>query len=183
MGLIAELIEWFRTSDGDAQIAEARGNPGGDDVVTAPDFQPSGYDAQPLPGDYMLLVPGPEKGSWVIAGWVDPNNAGRSRPGDVRLYVRDSGGAVQGELHLTSDGEEPDWAATAGALIARADRTDAELAKLEEAFNGHLHEIEVCGGGTTGVAPALTGGPTVTLSAEDRVYNREPVGADKGWVT
>lgn len=183
MGLIAEVLQFFRGEDGDAQIAEAKGDLGGEDIITAVNYQATGFDGNPLPGDYMLVVPGPEEGTFLVAGYLDPLNAGTAREGDVRLYVRDGDGAVQGELHLTNDGEAPDWQAEAGALIARADRTDDELAKLESAFNGHLHEIEVCTGGTSAAAPALTGGPTATLTQEDREYERGPTGADKGWVT
>jgi hypothetical protein len=182
VGLIGTLLDWFRTTDGDAEVTDVKVDLGGNDITTAHHYQPSGMDSQPLPDDYILLVPGPEAGTYVVAGYLDPKNAGVSRPGDVRLYVRNGQGDVAGELHLTNDGEEPDWQATAGALIARADRVDAELEKLKTAHNGHTHAGAL---GGTGSAPALTSGPTESAAGTPAgyQYDQEPTGADKGWVT
>lgn len=174
--MIGELIEWLRTQDDDAEIAEARCDLGGGDVVTSVDYQPSGHDSQPLPGDYLLLVPGPETGSWVVAGWIDPNNAGVAKAGEVRLYARDGDGEVVGELHVTADGEPPDG--IAAELIARADRTDAELEKLKTAHNDHTHKHDVCAGGTSAVGP-LAG----TSDVPDKTYSPEPTGCDKVYIT
>jgi len=177
VGLIGTLLDWFRTTDGDAQVTDVKVDLGGNDITTAHHYQPSGMDSQPLPDDYILLVPGPEAGTYVVAGYLDPKNAGVSRPGDVRLYVRNGQGNVAGELHLTNDGEEPDWQATAGALIARADRTEAELAKVKDAFNEHTHLYN------PGPSTATTAGPPIDTTQEARQYTPGKVGADKGWVT
>ena len=80
MGLIGELIEWVRTTDDDAEIAEARAELGGGDITTSVDYQPVGHDSQPLPGDYLLLVPGPESGSYLVAGSIRPSPASVSSP-------------------------------------------------------------------------------------------------------
>lgn len=172
MGLVADLKQFFRGEDGDAQVAYSKGDLGGEDIVTAKNFQPTGFDGQPVPGDYMLLVPGPEAGTFVVAGYLDPKNAGVTRAGDVRLYVRDGEGDVQGELHLTNDGEEPDWQATAGALIARADKVDAELAAIETTFGSIVFTVDTSEG--TGLAGTI-GTPYAAPEAG--------VGAEKGWVT
>ena len=132
--MIGELIEWVRTTDDDAEIAEARAELGGGDITTSVDYQPVGHDSQPLPGDYLLLVPGPESGSYLVAGYVDPNNAGTAEPGEVRLYARDGGGAVVGSLLLTQGGEVHLAQDTAAALIARADRVDAMLKAVFDAL-------------------------------------------------
>jgi hypothetical protein len=144
------------------------------------DYQPSGHDSQPQGGDFAIVVPGPESGSYVIVGWVDPNNAGTAKEGEVRLYSR-SGANVVGELHVTADGEVPDGIAE--HLIARADKVDAELAKLESAFNGHTHGHADTTGSTN---PALTTGPTTApvltpLTAIE--YDPGPTACDKVYVT
>jgi len=177
VGLIGSFLELTRTTDSDAEVTEVKVDLGGNDLLTAQHYQPSGFDAHPLPDDYILLAPGPEAGSYVIAGYLDGKNANVSRPGDLRLYVRDGNGAVKGELHLTNDGQEPDWQATAGALIARADRVEAELEKLKTAHNDHTHVYQECSGGDVGV---VTPGDTAKTS---ETYSPGSVGADKGWVT
>ena len=144
--MIGELTEWLRGQDDDAEIAEGRFDLGGGDMVTAVDYQPSGHDSQPLPGDFGILVPASESGSYVIAGWVDPNTEGVTKAGEARLYARDSDGVVVGELHVTADGEVPDGIAE--HLIARADRTDAALNALATVFNAHLHDYVVDSGVT-----------------------------------
>ena len=178
MGLIGSFLELIRTTDGDANVTEVKVDLGGDDLLTAQHYQPSGVDSHPLPDDYILLTPGPEAGTYLIAGFIDGKNAGVSRPGDLRLYVRNSNGTVQGELHLTNDGKEPDWQATAGALIARADRVEAELEKLKTAHNDHTHKQWACSGGQS--APAENAQTTAT---PEQTYTPGAVGADKGWVT
>ena len=187
MGLIGSFLELTRTTDSDAEVTEVKVDLGGNDLLTAQHYQPSGFDAHPLPDDYILLAPGPEAGSYVIAGYLDGKNANVSRPGDLRLYVRDGNGAVKGELHLTNDGQKPDWQATAGALIARADRVEAALDKLAEDFNGHLHATT----GTAGTSPTpgtISPPSTNTAVAPGTETPLEQntshsVGADKGWVT
>lgn len=176
MGLIAEVLQFLRGEDGDAKVSEAKGDLGGNDVFTAVNYQPAGFDAFPLTTDYMLVVPGPEAGTFLVAGYLDPVNAGTAREGEVSLYLRDADGAVQGELCLAS--EEPDWKAEAGALIARADRVDAELEKLKTAHNEHTHKHDVCGGGDSAVTP--DGG---TSASPNKTYSRESTAAEKGWVT
>jgi hypothetical protein len=192
--LIAELLEWARGSDGDSELADAKCDPGGGDIVTAAHFQPAGIDSHPLPkgevhaGDYVLLVPGPEVGSYVVAGYLDPTNAGVARPGDIRLYARDDDGFTKAELHLTYDGEEPDWQATAGALIARADRTEATLQDLADAYNVHKHSYNDSKGTAATATPSVTDVPSSVAappgSADpDFQYTPGNVGADKGYVT
>jgi hypothetical protein len=184
VGLIGTLLDWFRTTDGDAEVTDVKVDLGGNDITTAHHYQPSGMDSQPLPDDYILLVPGPEAGTYVVAGYLDPKNAGVSRPGDVRLYVRNGQGDVTGELHLTNDGKAPDWKATAGALIARADRTDAALNALAQVFNGHQHPYTGAGSEST---PQVSGTPSSTNPATELTKQKQStshaVGADKGWVT
>lgn len=129
--MIGELVEWLRTEDDDAMIAEGRFDLGGGDMVTAVDYQPSGYDAQPEPGDFAILVPASESGSYVIVAWVDPWNEGVTKPGEVRLYARVETDVVAA-IHVTTDGEKPDGPLM--ELIARADRVDAVIKVIWDAL-------------------------------------------------
>ena len=176
MGLIADLKQFFRGEDGDAQVAYSKGDLGGEDIVTAQHFQGSGMDSQPLPGDYMLLVPGPEAGTFIVAGYLDPANAGTARAGEVSLYVRDADGAVQGELYLAES--EPDWKAAAGALIARADRSDDLFAEVLAAIDAGI-------AAAVSSTPGDGGTAALTAASEylDAVLELKSSAADKGWVT
>lgn len=178
MGLVADVLQFFRGEDGDAQVAYSKGDLGGEDIVTAQHFQGSGMDSQPLPGDYMLVVPGPEAGTFIAVGYIDPLNAGKAREGEVSLYLRDSSGDVTGELYLAES--EPDWKETAGALIARADRVDGELEKIKSAHNGHTHNAPQATSGNL-----LTSAPSATVGGTPLAFQYTPAatGADKGWVT
>jgi len=183
--MIGELVEWLRTEDDDAKIAEGRFDLGGGDMVTAVDYQPSGYDAQPEPGDFAILVPASESGSYVIAGWVDPWNEGVAKPGEVRLYARSETDVV-GAIHVTVDGEKPDGLLM--ELIARADRVDAELEKLKAAHNGHKHSYNDSKGSPPVATPSVTDVPSSVPAAPgsavpDFQYSPEPTGCDKVFVS
>jgi len=178
VGLIGTLLDWFRTTDGDAQVTDVKVDLGGNDITTAHHYQPSGMDSQPLPDDYILLVPGPEAGTYVVAGYLDPKNAGVSRPGDVRLYVRNGQGDVAGELHLTNDGEEPDWQATAGAPLARADRSDDLFAEVVAAFDEAIANAVESTPGDGGTAAF-----TAAKAHLELVLQAKSTASDKGWVT
>lgn len=188
MGLIAEVLSFFRGEDTEAKVSYAVGDLGGEDLVTVPQYQGSGFDARPLPGDFMLVVPGPEKGTFVVAGYLDPSNAGVAREGDVRLYVRNGSGEVQGELHLTNDGSAPDWQGPVGALIARADRVEAELDKIKDAHNTHKHSYNDSKGSNATATPSLTDVPSSVAAAPGEAipafqYTPGTVGSDTGYVT
>ena len=183
MALIGELIEWLRTSDDDAEIQEGRVDFGGEDTATCVDYQPSGHDSQPLPGDYAIVVPGPESGSYVIVGWVDPWNQGVAKEGEARLYAR-SGVDVVGALHVTADGEEPDTINdVVMKLIARADHTDAALNALAGKFNGHKHPYKDTS--DAGTADLITSGPSTAATGGDDVEQSttHAVGCDKVYVS
>ncbi|MGB5733853.1 MAG: hypothetical protein WBM40_05355 [Thiohalocapsa sp.] len=175
MGLIATLLEFTRTTSGDAQVADCRADPGGTDDATAHSYQPAGFDGSPLPGDYCLLVPGPEAGSWVVAGFIDPDNAGTAEAGETRLYARDGGGNVVGTLRLKNNGDVHLAEDTAAALIARADRTDTELSKVKTALGGHTHVVS-----TTGSATAQSG---TAAPSTDHAYEPAATGCDKVYGT
>lgn len=170
MGVIAEVLQFFRGTDDDAEISEAKGELGGGDVVTAVNYQPAGFDAFPLTTDYMLLVPGPEAGTFLVAGYLDPLNAGTASEGEVRLYARDGDGNITGSIMLKTDGTVHIGEDTGAELIARADRVDAELEKIKTTFNSIVFTVD------TGDGTGLTG----TIGTP---YSPSATGADKGWVT
>ena len=179
MAVIGELVEWVRTSDDDAEIAEGRFDLGGGDMVTCVDYMPSGYDAHPVPGDFAVLVPAPESGSYVIVGWVDPWNQGVAKEGEQRMYAR-SGVNVVGALHVTVDGQKPDGILT--ELIARADRTDAALNALASLYNAHLHDTTatIGAGSTVGV---VSPPKKMALGDASIQSTTHAVGCDKVYVT
>jgi hypothetical protein len=171
--MIGELTEWLRGQDDDAEIAEGRFDLGGGDMVTAIDYQPSGHDSQPEPGDFGILVPASESGSYVIAGWVDPWNAGVAKPGETRLYARSETDVV-GAIHVTTDGEAPDTMGLVMALVARADLVDAELGKIKTAHNTHIH---------TTTATEGSGSTKGTIAVPAIKYTPGATGCDKVYVT
>jgi hypothetical protein len=183
VAVIGELIEWLRTTDDEAEIAEGRFDLGGGDLATCVDYQPSGHDSQPMPGDFALLAPGPESGSYLVAGWVDPNNAGVTKPGEARLYARDGEGAVVGALHVTADGNVPDG--IAAELIARADRADDALNALASAFNSHTHNYLNHTGDPGSDVPALTGSPATDTAGTEPIEQdtEHAVGCDRVYVS
>ena len=185
VGMIGELIEWLRTTDDSAEIAEGRVDFGGGDTATCVDYQPSGHDSQPQAGDFAIVVEGPEAGSYVIVGWIDPNNAGVAKGGEVRLYSR-SGADVVGALHVTADGEEPESLdGLVMKLIARADRSDAALNALSSVFNGHTHNYLNHTGDPGSDVPALTGSPATDAAGTMPIEQdtEHAVGCDKVYVS
>lgn len=105
MGMIAKVISFFRaTNSAGAKINEAKVNPGGGANITAEVFQPAGEDSFPLPSDYAILINFMRTGSFAVAGYVDPINAGTAQAGEKRVYSRDANGAIKAEFHLKNDG-------------------------------------------------------------------------------
>ena len=187
VALIGELLEWVRTDDGDAKLQEGRVDFGGGDTAICVDYQAANRDCPPVPGDFAVCVPAPESGSYVIVGWVDPWNQGVAKEGEARLYARD-GVDVVAALHITKDGNEPDMQGLVMALVARADRVDAELEKLEAAHNDHTHSYNDSKGTGSIATPSVTDVPSSVAAAPgaavpDFQYSPEPTGCDNGWIT
>lgn len=167
MGLIGTVIEFIREQVEGEQVVHVKFDPGGEDTATADHFTPPGVDAQPLPDDYMGLAPGAGTGRWVVMGYLDPINEGTAAPGETRLYSRDSDGNILVTLRMAADeefvhlGED-----VAAALIARADRVEAELDKVKDVLEKHDH-VFVADGADSPTDPTLT------------KYERGDVGCDK----
>ena len=177
--MIGELIEWLRTDDDDAAIQEGRVDFGGGDTAICVDYQSANRDCPPVPGDFAVCVPGPESGSYLIVGWVDPWNQGVAKEGEARLYARD-GVNVVGALHVTADGDPPeDPDNLLMELIARADRTDAALNALASKFNGHTHPA----GLLVGYDSFDITGKTATPEEAQQQSTSHAVGCDKVYVS
>src|SRR5690606_40016469 len=85
-------------------ILDVKSDHGGGDIRTARGFQPAGYDAQPLRGDYGYDAPSQTSGGVVNLGYVDQSNAGTAGAGEARIYSRSSAGALVAEIFLKADG-------------------------------------------------------------------------------
>lgn len=105
MNFIAKVLSFTHTTSNGAVVSDVKGDPGGGANLTAQHFQPAGDDASPLPGDYVLFAPGQREGKVMATGYVDPNSARVSGPGEKRIYARNSLGIVVAEIHIKSTGE------------------------------------------------------------------------------
>ena len=105
MGLIGKLLSFVRVVRNGITISDAKTNPGGGPNFTPEHFAPAGDDSHPLPGDFNYSAPTPQRGKYVVLGYVDPVNTPTANPGDKRIYARDadSGEGVV-ELWLKNDG-------------------------------------------------------------------------------
>lgn len=171
---MGNVIEFLREVIEGENTIKVKFNPGGEDTATADHFDSAGVDAPPLPDDYMGLVKGAGTGRWIVLGYLDPANKGTAAPGELRLYSRDANGTVMCSVYLNADGEVHLGDDVAAALMARADRVEAELEKIKTAHNTHIHvtTATVGGGSTAGVidVPAIQ-------------YTPGDVGADKVYGT
>jgi hypothetical protein len=106
MSRISAVVSFKRRVDQDsgAQITEVVTDEGDGDASTAPFFQPVGEDSQPLPGDEVALDESSGSGAEVALACADVRNAGKSGPGEKRIYSRDASGSVVAEVWLKADG-------------------------------------------------------------------------------
>lgn len=104
MSRIGKVLASQRVHDEDGHGLDVQCDPSGGANVTAPVFTPPGVDAVPLPGDYAALTDAPGAGAEQTSGFADVKNAGKARPGELRLYARRSDGSVSIELWLRADG-------------------------------------------------------------------------------
>jgi len=104
VGWLRRVLGYERTERRGAKVADVEADAGGGDVVTAEHYQPAGDDAQPLPDDYAVTVPGAGSGREVAVAFLDPVNTGEAAPGERRIYARDSEGAPVAWVHLRADG-------------------------------------------------------------------------------
>lgn len=105
-GLIGLLLSFTRSIlPGGARVSDAKIDPGGGANTTAQHFSTPGDDSVPLPGDYVLAMPGQRAGTSNVVGYLEPKTEPVAGPGEKRIYARDALGAVVVEIHLKSSGE------------------------------------------------------------------------------
>lgn len=104
IALVIEFVQKILTSGGRAGVAKV--NPGGGANITAQHFADSGDDSYPLPGDYAAMIDTPRTGSAASIGYVDLANEPKAKPGEKRIYARDSNtGQTVLEMWLQNDGK------------------------------------------------------------------------------
>jgi len=102
---IIQTVKVATTPLGSKHI-EAVVDAGGGDLVTADYFAPSGYEFEPLEGDYVLMVPMIGTGRWSIMGTIDPGLTDRLvQSGDTRIYARNAAGDIVASVWVRSTGE------------------------------------------------------------------------------
>lgn len=104
MGLIALLLSFTRAERNGVIVSDAKIDPGGGPNLTSEHFAPSGDDSNPLPGDFVVTTTVPGSGRQAVVGYIDPNNAPITAPGEKRIYARNVSGATVVSLWLKADG-------------------------------------------------------------------------------
>jgi len=83
---------------------EINNDPGGGTNVTAEQYAPTGVDAHPLPGDFVVTTGTQATGGVAAVGSVDPVNAPQTAPGEIRTYARNAAGYIVSEIWQYADG-------------------------------------------------------------------------------
>jgi hypothetical protein len=104
MGLMARVLEMLRLDRGGDKISELQYDLGSNTTATGQHFSSPGDDANPMPQDYVMTVSFPELGNFIPVGYIDPKNADMSKPGEKRIYSRDSSGTLVADIILKNDG-------------------------------------------------------------------------------
>jgi tricorn protease-like protein len=97
--MIAILKSWL------AGNRTAHLNIRGNQSITAMNYTAPGDDAQPLPGDPVLLISLSDRGSNIIVATADTQNAPVAQPGEKRLYSRKIDGTAAVQVWLKRTGE------------------------------------------------------------------------------
>lgn len=121
MGRIGTVLQFVRRTLRGVAVSDTVADPGGGAIVTGHHFAPPGDDAQPLPGDYALLVRSDGSGREQTAGYIDPRNEQTAGPGERRLYSRDpETGARVAHVWARADGQI-DVANALGSIVLQPD--------------------------------------------------------------
>tara|TARA_R110000787_G_scaffold52876_3_gene124316 strand:+ start:3197 stop:3673 length:477 start_codon:yes stop_codon:yes gene_type:complete len=155
--MISRILQFTRRTVRGVVVGEALVDPGGGANLTAQQFAPAGDDSRPLPGDYAVVTEVQRTGVAVAVGYVDPENAPSSAPGEKRFYSRDpdDGSIVgsmwfknNGDLEITTSGTVTINGATIDSGGSVVIPSSLELGGLEIA--GHNHGGVESGGSNTG---------------------------------
>ena len=105
-GVVGQVIELFRDLVDGSNRDNVKADPGGNAIKTYEHAGDAGDDAQPLPGDRLVAVPGPGTGTEIAVAYVDPINKGITAAGEKRIYGRDpSTGVINSSVHLKANGD------------------------------------------------------------------------------
>jgi len=104
MGALAVVIGFEQTAEDGENVADAKVDLGGGEILLAPHFGPAGYDAQPLPGDYAALISQSGGNGSAAIGYADPINPPQAAGGEAGFYARASDGAIVCSFYLRADG-------------------------------------------------------------------------------
>lgn len=168
MGLVATVKKFVRGDDEGTPVPEVDLDPSDTDLYTAEIYAGSGVDAPPLPDDAVHVTEGPESGSGVVMGYLDPKNEGIALPGERRTYSRDEDGEIVAVLYLTRDGtifagtdDAEDAAGLASKINDRFGRLEDKVDSLIGTYNTHTHPVA-----TTGSATSQSGTASTTAAQE-----------------
>jgi hypothetical protein len=105
MVIVGKVLSVSRVADGDVLLTEIKVDLGnGDNRRPRSVWLPPGYDGNPLPGDFALMARTDTSGRLECFGFIDPKNVDLTKPGEARVYSRDSEGTTVAEAHLKDDG-------------------------------------------------------------------------------
>lgn len=104
MGRIGTVKSFARVTRNGEKTCEVVADMGGRDIVTADVYASGGVDAPPVPGDLVVLVPGPGTGGRVAVGFIDTSREGVADAGEVVVVARDANGDVVSTVTQSSDG-------------------------------------------------------------------------------
>jgi hypothetical protein len=130
-----------------------------------------GDDSHPIPGiDEATVVESAGAGNVQAIGYSDPRNAGKTAPGEKRLYVRDEDGELVAEFWLKHDeavieafkADYPIRIVTTGPVILDSpdvrlsDAAGAQVARVGDLIAGSVSALSATAGlPITPVPPAL----------------------------
>lgn len=103
MARLAEVLAYEKVStEAGIAIYDVKCDTGDDNPVTARHYQPPGYAASPLVGDYAALVEA--GGEYIAVAFIDPKIAPETAPGEVLIYSRSAPGVIAASALLKADG-------------------------------------------------------------------------------
>lgn len=104
MSRIAVVVSSERIDDDTGHGLDVTVDPGGTNTTRVEHYAAPGDDSTPLPGDFAALGESSGTGGEHCTGYADVQNAGKTAPGEKRIYARDATGAFKGEVWLKGDG-------------------------------------------------------------------------------
>ena len=105
MGRIGVILAIMQQVIRGANVTIIKTQIGGGEVVTAPLLTVAGDDSPPLPGDDVIIVEMPSRGTYVAVGSIDHDNEQTAGNGERRIYARDSTGARVAQIWIKASGE------------------------------------------------------------------------------